>query len=162
MVATVDEVVADQPVTIGRPIPTYSCWIVGEDLAPVPFGSQGELLIGGPGIAAGYLGRPDLTAQKFIVNPFDSDGSDPILYRSGDPVSLDAQGRILFHGRIDDQVKIRGFRVELGEIETVSPTRPASRRPPSCCARTPASRSSSPSSSRSLARPSIPARCAPH
>jgi non-ribosomal peptide synthetase-like protein len=118
VVATVDEVAANEPVTIGRPIPNYSCWIVSEDLSPVPPGTQGELLIGGPGIARGYLRRPDLTARKFIDNPFASDGSDPILYRSGDAVSLDPEGRILFHGRIDDQVKIRGFRVELGEIES--------------------------------------------
>ena len=118
VVATVDEVRPGEPVTIGRPIPNYSCWIVAPDLSPVPPGNEGELLIGGPGIARGYLQRPELTGQKFIANPFPSNGSDPILYRSGDAVSLDAQGRILFHGRIDDQVKIRGFRVELGEIET--------------------------------------------
>jgi non-ribosomal peptide synthetase-like protein len=118
VVATVDEVKPGEPVTIGRPIPNYSCWIVAEDLSPIPPGQQGELLIGGPGIAQGYLQRPELTAQKFIANPFASDGSDPVLYRSGDAVSLDAKGRILFHGRIDDQVKIRGFRVELGEIES--------------------------------------------
>ncbi|MBV9517846.1 MAG: amino acid adenylation domain-containing protein [Hyphomicrobiales bacterium] len=118
VVATVDDVKPDEPVTIGRPIPNYSCWIVAPDLSPVPRGQEGELLIGGPGIAHGYLQRPELTAQKFIANPFPSDGSDPILYRSGDAVSLDAEGRILFHGRIDDQVKIRGFRVELGEIES--------------------------------------------
>src|SRR4029078_13099548 len=63
------------------------------------------------------LKRPELTAEKFIVNPFATDGSDPILYRSGDAVSVDPAGNIVFHGRIDDQVKIRGFRVELGEIE---------------------------------------------
>ncbi|MFI4996968.1 MAG: amino acid adenylation domain-containing protein, partial [Hyphomicrobiales bacterium] len=118
VVATVDEVVEGEPITIGRPIPNYSCWILGEDLSPVPPGQQGELLIGGPGIVQGYLLRRDLTAQKFIQNPYPSDGSDPILYRSGDAVTLDAQGRIHFHGRIDDQVKIRGFRVELGEIES--------------------------------------------
>ena len=75
------------------------------------------MLIGGPGVATGYLQRPELTAEKFIANPFASDGSDPVLYRSGDAVSLDREQRIVFHGRIDDQVKIRGFRVELGEIE---------------------------------------------
>ena len=68
-------------------------------------------------MARGYLARPELTAEKFIANPFGSDGTDPVLYRSGDAVSLDAAGKIVFHGRIDDQVKIRGFRVELGEIE---------------------------------------------
>ncbi|MBV9753244.1 MAG: amino acid adenylation domain-containing protein [Hyphomicrobiales bacterium] len=118
VVATVDEVHPGEPITIGRPIPNYSCWIAGPDLSLVAQGQEGELLIGGPGITRGYLQRPELTQQKFIPNPFPSDGSDPVLYRSGDAVSLDAQGRILFHGRIDDQVKIRGFRVELGEIES--------------------------------------------
>ena len=82
-------------------------------------GVQGELLIGGPGIASGYVGRPDLTAEKFIANPFSSEGNDPVLYRSGDAVTIDEAGRIVFQGRIDDQVKIRGFRVELGEIENI-------------------------------------------
>lgn len=117
VVATVAEILPGQPVTIGRPIPNYTCYIVDESLRPVAPGVQGELLIGGPGVAAGYLNRPELTAQKFIANPFGSEGIDPLLYRSGDAVSLDTNGNILFHGRIDDQVKIRGYRVELGEIE---------------------------------------------
>ncbi|HVI51681.1 MAG TPA: Pls/PosA family non-ribosomal peptide synthetase [Candidatus Sulfotelmatobacter sp.] len=117
VVATVAEVTPGQPVTIGRPIPNYTCYIVDEALRPVPPGVQGELLIGGPSVAAGYLNRPDLTAQKFIDNPFASGRNDPFLYRSGDAVSLDENGNIAFHGRIDDQVKIRGYRVELGEIE---------------------------------------------
>ncbi len=69
-------------------------------------------------MAQGYLARPDLTNEKFIANPFREGSADPILYRSGDAVSLNAEGNIAFHGRIDDQVKIRGFRVELGEIES--------------------------------------------
>ncbi|ACL60679.1 Pls/PosA family non-ribosomal peptide synthetase [Methylobacterium nodulans] len=117
VVATAAEMRPGDPVTIGGPIANYTAYIVDERLALVGPGVQGELLIGGPGVAAGYLARPDLTAEKFIANPFGGDGSDPVLYRSGDAVSLDPQGRILFHGRIDDQVKIRGFRVELGEIE---------------------------------------------
>ncbi|WP_372395453.1 Pls/PosA family non-ribosomal peptide synthetase [Azospirillum sp. HJ39] len=121
VVATVAEVLPDTPVTIGRPIPNYTCYVVDEALNPVPPGTQGELLIGGPGVAQGYLGRPELTAEKFIANPFRPDGAgagpDPLLYRSGDAVSLDADGNLRFHGRIDDQVKIRGFRLELGEIE---------------------------------------------
>ena len=118
VVATACELRPGEPVTIGRPIPNYSAYVVDESLNLLPPGVQGELLIGGPGIAKGYLKRPELTAEKFIANPFPSDGRDPILYRSGDAVSLDEAGNIAFHGRIDDQVKIRGFRVELGEIET--------------------------------------------
>jgi non-ribosomal peptide synthetase-like protein len=117
VVATVAEVEAGDPVTIGVPIPNYTCYVVGEALELLPPGVQGELLIGGPGIARGYLKRPELTAEKFIQNPFLAGGSDPVLYRSGDAVSVDGAGNIAFHGRIDDQVKIRGFRVELGEIE---------------------------------------------
>ena len=67
-------------------------------------------------MAPGYVERPDLTAQKFIANPFGATALDPVLYRTGDAVSIDEDGDFLFHGRIDDQVKIRGFRVELGEI----------------------------------------------
>lgn len=121
VVATVAEVRPDEPVTIGRPIPNYTCYVVDESLALVGPGVPGELLIGGPGVAQGYLGRPNLTAEKFIANPFDTDGDTdgdaPVLYRSGDAVSVDEAGNLAFHGRIDDQVKIRGFRLELGEIE---------------------------------------------
>jgi non-ribosomal peptide synthetase-like protein len=117
VVATVEEVQPGLPVTIGRPIPNYSCYIVDEALNLLGPGQEGELLIGGPGVAQGYLARPDLTNEKFIANPFGATANDPILYRSGDAVSLNADGNIAFHGRIDDQVKIRGFRVELGEIE---------------------------------------------
>ena len=118
VVATIAEMKAGVPVTIGAPIPNYTAYVVDENLNPVPQGQQGELLLGGPGIAPGYLERPELTAQKFIANPFFKDAPDALLYRSGDAVSIDDQGRIVFQGRIDDQVKIRGFRVELGEIET--------------------------------------------
>ncbi len=117
VVATVAEVETGRPVTIGRPIPNYVCHVVDDFTQPVAPGTTGELLIGGPGVAAGYLGRPELSAEKFIANPWDADGSAPVLYRSGDAVAIDANGDIVFHGRIDDQVKIRGFRVELGEIE---------------------------------------------
>lgn len=117
VVATVAEVEPGKPVTIGRPIPNYVCHVVDDFTQPVAPGITGELLIGGPGVAAGYLGRPELTAEKFIDNPWDTDGTAPVLYRSGDAVAVDENGDIAFHGRIDDQVKIRGFRVELGEIE---------------------------------------------
>ncbi|MDA8230415.1 MAG: amino acid adenylation domain-containing protein [Magnetospirillum sp.] len=118
VVATVAEIRPGEPVTIGRPIANHTCHVVDEDLRPVAPGATGELLIGGPGVAGGYLGRPELTRAKFIANPFAAGGDDPVLYRSGDAVSIDPEGRLIFHGRIDDQVKIRGFRVELGEIET--------------------------------------------
>jgi non-ribosomal peptide synthetase-like protein len=116
VVATVAELVAGQAVTIGRPIPNYTCYVVSEVGVLCAPGEQGELWIGGPGIATGYLARPDLTDEKFVPNPFGA-GPDSRLYRSGDAVSIDGKGDIAFHGRIDDQVKIRGFRVELGEIE---------------------------------------------
>ncbi|WP_342395099.1 Pls/PosA family non-ribosomal peptide synthetase [Rhodoblastus sp. 17X3] len=117
VVATVAEVRPDEPVTIGGPIANYTCYVADEANNLLERGAEGELLIGGPGVARGYLNRDSLTAEKFIPNPFDSTGSDPILYRSGDAVVLEADGKIGFRGRIDDQVKIRGFRVELGEIE---------------------------------------------
>jgi len=117
VVATVAEIFPDQPVTIGRPIPNATCYVVDENLRQVPQGCEGELLIGGPGVAPGYLGRPDLTAQKFIANPFPGAGLDPVLYRTGDAVLVDEVGRLVFKGRVDDQVKVRGYRVELGEIE---------------------------------------------
>ncbi|GLS44152.1 Pls/PosA family non-ribosomal peptide synthetase [Methylobacterium brachythecii] len=125
VVATAAEMTPGEPVTIGGPIPNYTIYVADEALNLLGPGQQGELLIGGPGVAKGYLQRPELTAEKFVANPFATGGIDPILYRSGDAVSLDEQGRIAFHGRIDDQVKIRGFRVELGEIETRVRAEPA-------------------------------------
>ncbi|OYW98253.1 MAG: peptide synthetase, partial [Bosea sp. 32-68-6] len=120
VVATAAAVRPGETVTIGRPIANYTAYVVNEAMALVAPGEQGELLIGGPGVARGYHGRPELTAEKFIVNPFGQPfgPEDPVLYRSGDAVSVDEAGNIVFHGRIDDQIKIRGFRVELGEIES--------------------------------------------
>ena len=91
-------------------------------------GSRGELLVGGPGVARGYVGRPKLTAEKFIANPFDRSGAAPVLYRTSDSVSIDPKGRLLFHGRLDDQYKIRGFRIEVGEIEAALEDQPGVRR----------------------------------
>ena len=111
----------DEKVSIGRPIPNYSCYVVDDNNCLKSPGEIGELLVGGPGVTQGYLGRPDLTRNKFIPNPFSSSGSaglDPILYHTGDAVSYDDSHLLYFHGRIDDQVKIRGFRVELGDIES--------------------------------------------
>ena len=117
VVATVAEVRPGVQVTIGRPIPNYTCYVAGERLDLLAPGAEGELLIGGPGVAKGYLRRDRLTREKFIANPFLDDAPDPVLYRSGDAVELATNGEFVFHGRIDDQVKVRGFRVELGEIE---------------------------------------------
>ncbi|QBR71215.1 peptide synthetase [Beijerinckiaceae bacterium] len=117
VVATVAEVLPGRPVTIGRPIANYTCYVADDRLDLLPPGVEGELLIGGPGVAKGYLRRDSLTREKFIANPYASLGADPVLYRSGDAVEIDGNGEIAFRGRIDDQVKVRGFRVELGEIE---------------------------------------------
>ena len=117
VVATASIVEPDKPVTIGGPIPNYTAYVCDDMLNLLDRGIEGELLIGGPGVAKGYLKRDELTAEKFVANPFASAASDPILYRSGDAVVMDEAGAINFRGRIDDQVKIRGFRVELGEIE---------------------------------------------
>ncbi|TRU43400.1 MAG: amino acid adenylation domain-containing protein, partial [Microcystis aeruginosa Ma_QC_Ca_00000000_S207] len=103
---------------IGRPISNTQVYILDQDQQLVPIGIPGELHIGGSGLARGYLNRPDLTASKFITNPFSEKSSDR-LYKTGDLVRYGNDGQIEFVGRIDDQVKIRGFRIELGEIESV-------------------------------------------
>ena len=103
---------------IGRAIANTRLYVLDEKLRPVPAGTPGELHIGGPGLARGYLGRPELTTQKFIPDPFSSNSSDR-LYKTGDLVRFLPDGNIEFQGRTDFQVKIRGFRVEPGEIETI-------------------------------------------
>jgi non-ribosomal peptide synthetase-like protein len=118
--ATFAEVSPDRPVTIGRPLPNYLAGILGDNLEPVAPGEAGELCIGGPGLALGYAGRPDLTAECFVADPR-RPGGNPVarLYRTGDRARLTPGGEIEFLGRIDTQVKIRGFRVELAEVESV-------------------------------------------
>jgi len=103
---------------IGKPIANFQLYVLDANLQPVATGVPGELCIGGIGLARGYLNRPDLTAEKFIPDPF-SKGPDARLYRSGDLVRYLPDGNIEFLGRIDHQVKVRGFRIELGEIEAV-------------------------------------------
>ena len=124
--ATWDELQPDVPVTIGKPLPGYhACLLpIFEDdtsgsLEPLHLsaGVEVELAIGGPCVGIGYVGRPELTAQKFIKHPL-SPTSGERIYRTGDRVRLQADGKILFLGRIDTQVKHRGFRIELGEIES--------------------------------------------
>jgi non-ribosomal peptide synthetase-like protein len=111
-----------RPVTIGTPLPNYGLLVIGTEgptLSLLPRGETGELCITGPGLAAGYLGRPDLTEEKFLPNPWAAGAHDARLYRTGDLARIDPDGQVQCLGRTDDQVKIRGFRVELGEIETV-------------------------------------------
>ncbi|MFY3194265.1 Pls/PosA family non-ribosomal peptide synthetase [Achromobacter xylosoxidans] len=115
--ASLAELLPGQPVTIGTPLPNYGMLIRDEDGAVLPQGQTGELCITGPGVAGGYLGRPELTAEKFLANPRPSGEHDTRMYRSGDLARIDENGQIQCLGRSDDQVKVRGFRVELGEIE---------------------------------------------
>lgn len=108
----------DSPITIGRPIQNTQLYIFDETDQLAGIGNTGELLIGGEGVAAGYLNRPELTAARFIDHPFSKVPGEK-LYRTGDLARFLDNGEILHQGRIDEQVKIHGYRIELGEIETL-------------------------------------------
>ncbi|MFH8476508.1 Pls/PosA family non-ribosomal peptide synthetase [Streptomyces sp. NPDC018000] len=115
--ATWAELRPGRVVTIGKPLPTCSVVLLDEQLRRVPDGEVGEICIGGPGVARGYIGRQELTAVRFIEHPLAPRGSR--LYRTGDLGRVTPDGEVEFLGRADEEVKIRGYRVDLGEIDSV-------------------------------------------
>ncbi|WP_031286052.1 non-ribosomal peptide synthetase, partial [Pseudomonas chlororaphis] len=122
VVATSGRIEAGQPLHIGKPMANARIYLLDEQLQPVPVGVAGELYVGGAGVARGYLNRAQLTAERFLKDPFSADSLDggpaARMYRTGDLARWLADGTLEYLGRNDDQVKIRGVRIELGEIET--------------------------------------------
>ncbi|MDH3601818.1 MAG: amino acid adenylation domain-containing protein, partial [Candidatus Tectomicrobia bacterium] len=111
---------------IGTPIPDLRLYLLDDCLQPAPRGAIGEIFVGGSGVSLGYLNQPDLTAERFLSDPFDPDRCGR-LYRTGDLGRVTLDGDLAYHGRADHQVKIRGFRIEPGEIEAVLASHPAAR-----------------------------------
>ena len=113
-----DSDIGARTIPIGRVLSNTEVWVLDQQSRMVPVGVLGELCIGGDGLARGYLGRPELTAEKFVPHPYSREAGAR-LYRTGDLVRYQSDGNIEFLRRMDQQVKVRGFRVELGEIESV-------------------------------------------
>jgi amino acid adenylation domain-containing protein len=109
----IDEAGEEIDVALGEPLPNRKLYVLDRRLEPVPVGVVGELYVGGMGLARGYAGRPEITEERFIANPFDGGR----MYRTGDLVCRRTDGALLYVGRTDEQVKIRGFRIELGEVD---------------------------------------------
>ena len=119
---------AASSISIGRPISNTQIYILDEQGNPVPVGVRGEIYVGGAGLARGYWRRPELTAERFVANPFAAIGSAAAsssrLFRTGDAGRFRSTGEIEYAGRMDNQVKLRGMRMELGEIEAVLRSHP--------------------------------------
>jgi amino acid adenylation domain-containing protein/FkbM family methyltransferase len=123
--ALVDAAGVDRP-PIGRPISNTRVYLLDQQMEPVVPGAVGELYLGGAGLARGYLGRPEITAERFVPNPFTAEGGGR-LYRTGDLAKYRAAGELEYVGRVDHQVKVRGYRIELGEIEAALSQHPSVR-----------------------------------